>query len=120
MDFTAPTGTDVYATGNGVIKEVKSARRELGNHIVVDHGFGYQTVYGHLDRFNVKVGQKVKRGDVIGFVGNTGLSTAPHLHYEVRVNGSYVDPALYYFNDLTPEEYERMLEISTKSGQTFD
>jgi len=120
MDFTAPTGTDVYATGNGVIKEVKSARRELGNHIIVDHGFGYQTVYGHLNGFNVRVGQKVKRGDVIGFVGSTGLSTAPHLHYEVLVNGAQVDPALYYFNDLTPEEYERMLEISTKSGQTFD
>ena len=120
MDFTAPTGTDVYATGNGVIRTVKSARRELGNHVVIDHGFGYQTVYAHLDRFNVRVGQKVKRGDVIGFVGSTGLSTAPHLHYEVLANGKHVDPALYYFNDLTPEEYERMLEISSKSGQTFD
>lgn len=120
MDFTAPTGTEVYATGNGVIRTVKSARRELGNHIIIDHGFGYQTVYAHLDRFNVRVGQKVKRGDVIGFVGSTGLSTAPHLHYEVLANGKHVDPALYYFNDLTPEEYERMLEISSKSGQTFD
>ncbi|MFN2314881.1 MAG: M23 family metallopeptidase, partial [Bacteroidales bacterium] len=120
MDFTAPTGTEVYSTGNGVIKTVKSARRELGNHIIVDHGFGYQTVYAHLDKFNVRVGQKVKRGDVIGYVGSTGLSTAPHLHYEVLVNGRHVDPALYYFNDLTPEEYDRMLEISSKSGQTFD
>ncbi|MFZ2286482.1 MAG: M23 family metallopeptidase [Bacteroidales bacterium] len=120
MDFTAPTGTEVYATGNGVISTVKSARRELGNHIIVDHGFGYQTVYAHLDKFNVREGQKVKRGDVIGFIGSTGLSTAPHLHYEVLVNGRYVDPALYYFNDLTPEEYNRMLEISSKSGQTFD
>lgn len=120
MDFTAPTGTEVYATGNGVIGTVKSARRELGNHIIIDHGFGYQTVYAHLDGFNVRVGQKVKRGDVIGFVGSTGLSTAPHLHYEVLVNGRQVDPALYYFNDLTPDEYDRMLEISGKSGQTFD
>jgi murein DD-endopeptidase MepM/ murein hydrolase activator NlpD len=120
MDFTAPTGTDVFATGNGVIKEVKSARRELGNHIIVDHGFGFETVYAHLNGFNVRAGQKVKRGDVIGFVGSTGLSTAPHLHYEVHVNGKAVDPALYYFNDLTPDEYERMLEISSKSGQTFD
>jgi len=120
MDFTAPTGTEVYATGNGVIETVKSARRELGNHIVIDHGFGYETVYGHLDGFNVRVGQKVKRGDVIGFIGSTGLSTAPHLHYEVLVNGRQVDPALYYFNDLTPEEYDRMLEIASKSGQTFD
>jgi len=120
MDFTAPTGTEVYATGNGVIRTVKSARRELGNHVIIDHGFGYQTVYAHLDKFNVREGQKVKRGDVIGFVGSTGLSTAPHLHYEVYANGKQVDPALYYFNDLTPEEYERMLEISSKSGQTFD
>jgi len=120
MDFTAPTGTDVYSTGNGVVREVKSARRELGNHIIIDHGFGYQTVYAHLDRFNVRVGQKVKRGDIIGFVGSTGLSTAPHLHYEVHVNGRPGDPAMYDFNDLTPEEYERMLEISSKSGQTFD
>jgi len=120
MDFTAPTGTEVYATGDGVISTVKSLRRELGNHIIIDHGFGYQTVYAHLDGFNVKVGQKVKRGDVIGFVGNTGLSTAPHLHYEVKVNGRYVDPAMYYFNDLTADEYDRMIEIAMKSGQTFD
>lgn len=120
MDFTAPTGTDVYATGDGVVSTVKSARRELGNHIIIDHGFGYQSVYAHLDKFNVRVGQKVKRGDVIGFVGNTGLSTAPHLHYEVLANGRNVDPALFYFNDLTPEEYDRMIEIANKSGQTFD
>lgn len=120
MDFTAPTGTEVYATGDGVVSTVKSARRELGNHIIIDHGFGYQSVYGHLDRFNVRVGQKVTRGDVIGFVGNTGLSTAPHLHYEVLANGRNVDPALFYFNDLTPEEYDRMIEIANKSGQTFD
>lgn len=120
MDFTAPTGTDIYATGNGVVREVKSERRELGNHVIIDHGFGYQTIYAHMDRFNVREGQKVKRGDIIGFVGSTGLSTAPHLHYEVHVNGTAVNPALYYFNDLTPEEYEKMLEISGKSGQTFD
>lgn len=120
MDFTAPTGTDVFATGDGVVKTVKSQRRELGNHIILDHGFGYQTVYAHLDAFNVKEGQKVKRGDIIGFVGNTGLSTAPHLHYEVLLNGRYVNPALYYFNDLTADEYDRMAEIALKSGQTFD
>ncbi len=120
MDFTAPTGTDVFATGDGVVKTVKSQRRELGNHIIIDHGFGYQTVYAHLDGFSAKVGQKVKRGDIIGFVGNTGLSTAPHLHYEVLLNGRYVNPALYYFNDLTAAEYDRMAEIALKSGQTFD
>lgn len=120
MDFTAPTGTSVYATGDGVVEELTSDRRELGNHIVLDHGFGYETVYAHLDGFNVKRGQKVKRGDVIGFVGSTGLSIAPHLHYEVKLNGQNVDPALYYFSDLTADEYDRMIELSTKTGQTFD
>ncbi len=120
MDFTAPTGTDVYATGDGVVVTVKSLRRELGNHIIIDHGFGYESVYAHLDGFSVRQGQKVKRGDIIGYVGSTGLSTAPHLHYEVKVNGRNVDPALYYFNDLTPEEYDRMIEIAMKSGQSFD
>jgi len=120
MDFTAPTGTDVYATGNGVVSLVKSERRELGNHIIIDHGFGYQTIYAHLDHFNVRVGQKVNRGDIIGFVGSTGLSTAPHLHYEVKVSGRNVDPAMYFFNDLTPAEYDSMIEIASKSGQSFD
>jgi murein DD-endopeptidase MepM/ murein hydrolase activator NlpD len=120
MDFTAPTGTEVYATGNGTVDAVKSTRRGYGNHVVLNHGFGYQTVYAHLNSFNGRARQKVTRGDVIGFVGNTGLSVAPHLHYEVKLNGRHVDPALYYFNDLTPDEYDRMLEISSKSGQTFD
>jgi len=120
MDFTAPTGTDVYATGNGTIAAVTPSRRGLGNHIIIDHGFGYQTVYAHLDRFNVRKGQKVSRGDVIGFVGSTGLSVAPHLHYEVKLNGKNVDPVNYYFNDLSPEEYERIVEIASKTGQSFD
>lgn len=120
MDFTAPTGTEIYATGDGVIAEVKSQRRGYGNKIIINHGFGYKTLYAHMNAFNVKVGQKVKRGDVIGYVGNTGLSTAPHLHYEVILNNKKVNPANYYFEDLSPEEYERMLEISLKSGQTFD
>jgi len=120
MDFTAPTGTDVYSTGDGVISAVLSSKRGLGNHIIVDHGFGYTTIYAHLDRFNVRVGQTVKRGDIIGYVGSTGLSTAPHLHYEVKLNGKNVDPANYYFNDLSPEEYERMIELAMKSGQSFD
>ncbi len=120
MDFTAPTGTEIYATGNGRIETVNSSKRGLGNHIIVDHGFGYSTVYAHLDRFNIRQGQKVKRGDVIGYVGNTGLSVAPHLHYEVKLNGVNVDPVNYYFNDLSPEEYERMIEIASKTGQSFD
>ncbi len=120
MDFTAPTGTDIYATGDGVIKRVISSKRGLGKHIVIDHGYGYTTTYAHMNRFNVRQGQKVKRGDVIGFVGTTGLSTAPHLHYEVALNGKKVDPANYYFNDLTPDEYERMIELAMRSGQSFD
>lgn len=120
MDFTAPTGTDIYATGDGAVTIAKSLIGSFGNHIIIDHGFGYQTVYAHMDGFNVKQGQKVKRGDIIGYVGNTGLSTAPHLHYEILINGRNVNPALYYFNDLTPEEYDRMIEISSRSGQTLD
>ena len=120
MDFTSPTGSDVYATGDGVVAEITSSRRGYGNKIVLDHGFGYKTLYAHLNSFNVTKGQKVKRGDVIAFVGNTGLSTAPHLHYEVFHNNKNVNPINYYFNDLTAEEYDRMIEISLKSGQTFD
>ena len=120
MDFTAPTGTDIYVTGDGVVESVLSSRRGYGNHITVDHGFGYKTIYAHLDHFNVKPGQRVRRGDIIGFVGSTGMSLAPHLHYEVELNGVKVDPANYYFNDLSPQEYERMIEIASKSGQSFD
>jgi murein DD-endopeptidase MepM/ murein hydrolase activator NlpD len=120
MDFTAPTGTDVYATGNGTVVFVYSSKRGLGNHIIINHGFGLTSIYAHLDGFNVRQGQKVERGDVIGFVGSTGMSVAPHLHYEVKLNGVNVDPVNYYFNDLTPEEYERMIEIASKTGQSFD
>lgn len=120
LDFTAPRGTEVYATGNGKVISVKSSKRGLGYHIVVDHGYGYETLYAHFDKFNVKKGQKVKRGDVIGFVGNTGMSTAPHLHYEVHKNHKRVNPVNFFYNDLTAEEYDRMIEISMKSGQTFD
>ena len=120
MDFTAPSGTDIYATGNGVVSDVSSSKRGLGNHIIIDHGFGYVTIYAHLESFNIKAGQHVKRGDVIGFVGSTGMSLAPHLHYEIKINGVNVDPVNYYFNDLTSEEYERMIEIASKTGQSFD
>ena len=120
MDFTAPTGTEIYATGDGTIEVVSSSKRGYGNKIVVNHGFGYRTLYAHCNAFNVKEGQKVKRGDVIGYVGNTGLSTAPHLHYEVSINNKKVNPVNYYFNDLTPGEYEKMIQISINSGQTFD
>lgn len=120
MDFTAPAGTDIYSTGNGVVAAVLSSKRGLGNHIIVDHGFGYTSIYAHLSNFNVRVGQKVQRGDIIGYVGNTGTSVANHLHYEIKLNGSNVDPVNYYFEDLTSAEYEKMIEIASKTGQSFD
>jgi murein DD-endopeptidase MepM/ murein hydrolase activator NlpD len=120
MDFTAPLGTEVYATGNGTVTGILTVQRGLGKHIIIDHGFGYVSIYGHLSNFNVKVGQKVQRGDVIGYVGNTGTSVANHLHYEIKLNGVNVDPVNYYFEDLSPGEYERMVEIASKTGQSFD
>jgi murein DD-endopeptidase MepM/ murein hydrolase activator NlpD len=120
IDFTAPTGTEVYATGDGTIEKIESSQRGYGNCLIIDHGYGMKTLYGHLNAFNVKQGQKVKRGDVVAFVGNTGLSTSPHLHYEVIRNGEKVNPINYFFNDLTAEEYDRMIEISMSMGQTFD
>jgi murein DD-endopeptidase MepM/ murein hydrolase activator NlpD len=120
MDFTAPAGTDVYATGNGTVISVQSSQRGLGKNIIIDHGFGYSSIYAHLSNFNVREYQKVQRGDVIGYVGNTGTSVANHLHYEIKLNGNNVDPVNYYFEDLTPAEYERMIEIASKTGQSFD
>jgi murein DD-endopeptidase MepM/ murein hydrolase activator NlpD len=120
MDFTAPLGTEIYAAGDGTISSVNSNRRGMGNFIVIDHGFGYSSTYAHLDSFAVRSGQKVHRGDVIGFVGNTGMSVAPHLHYEVKLNNTNVDPVNYFFNDLTSAEYETMIEIASKTGQSFD
>jgi len=120
MDFTAPTGSEIYVTGNGTIEAVNSSARGLGKHIIVDHGFGYKSIYAHLDDFNVRRGQKVERGDVIGFVGNTGTSVAPHLHYEIKLNGKNIDPVNYYMNDLTAAEYDKMIEIVSKTGQSFD
>jgi len=120
MDFTAPLGTEIYATGDGTIELVSSGKRGMGNYITLNHGFGYSSTYAHLESFNVRQGQKVRRGDVIGFVGNTGMSIAPHLHYEIRLNGENVDPVNYFFNDLSPAEYETMIEIASKTGQSFD
>jgi murein DD-endopeptidase MepM/ murein hydrolase activator NlpD len=120
MDFTASTGTEVYVTGDGSVSEVTSEHSGYGKMITIDHGYGYSTLYGHLSRFNVTPGQKVKRGEVIGFVGSTGTSTSPHLHYEVHKNGEPVNPQFFYFMDLTPQEYEKMIAISSNMGQSFD
>jgi murein DD-endopeptidase MepM/ murein hydrolase activator NlpD len=121
IDFTAPIGTEVYATGDGIVKEVNTDYRGYGNHIIISHGFGYETLYAHLSKFNgLKPGQKVKRGEVIGYVGNTGTSTGPHLHYEVIKNGEKINPVNFFYNDLTPEEYQKMIELASQAGQSFD
>lgn len=120
LDFTAPVGTEVYAAGDGTIKEVNSEARGYGNHIIISHGFGYETLYAHLSKINVRPGQKVKRGEVIGYVGNTGTSTGPHLHYEVIKNGEKINPINFFYNDLTPEEYQKMIEIASQASQSFD
>ncbi len=119
MDFTAPTGTDIYATGNGVVI-ASEWKQGYGNTVVLDHGFGYKTLYAHLYESYVEKGDVVKRGDVIAAVGNTGKSTGPHLHYEVRVRNTPVDPMNYYFMDLSPEEYDRMIQIASNAGRVMD
>ena len=120
MDFTAPQGTPIYATGDGTIEKVRRSKRGYGNHVIVDHGFGYQTLYAHMTKSIVNRRQKVKRGEIIGYVGNTGTSVAPHLHYEVIRNKRKINPVNYYYNDLNPKEYEKMLEISSQNNQSFD
>ena len=120
MDFTAPQGTPIYATGDGTIEKVRRSKRGYGNHIIIDHGFGYQTLYAHMTKSIVNRRQKVKRGEIIGYVGNTGTSVAPHLHYEVIRNKRKINPVNYYYNDLNPKEYEKMLEISSQNNQSFD
>ena len=120
MDFSAKNGTEIYATGDGVVSKVRKSRRGYGNHVKINHGFGYETLYAHMSKYIVKRGQKVKRGEIIGYVGNTGTSVAPHLHYEVHKDKKKINPVNFYYNDLNPDEYEKMLEISSQSNQSFD
>lgn len=120
MDFSASRGTPIYATGDGKVTKVRRSRRGYGNHVKIYHGYGYETLYAHMSKYTVRQGQNVKRGEVIGYVGNTGKSVAPHLHYEVHKDGKKINPVRFYYNDLTPEEYERMLELSEQSNQSFD
>jgi murein DD-endopeptidase MepM/ murein hydrolase activator NlpD len=119
MDFSANIGTPVYATGDGRVVKV-GWESGYGKLIKIDHGFGYMTWYAHLNDYNVRVGQKVVRGEVIGKVGNTGKSTGPHLHYEVHVKGKVVNPVNYYFMDLSAEDYDKMIEIAANHGKVFD
>jgi murein DD-endopeptidase MepM/ murein hydrolase activator NlpD len=120
MDFTAKTGTDVYATGDGYVESIESSGWGYGKCIVINHGFGFKTRYAHLSAFKVKKGQKISRGDLIGLVGSTGKSTGPHLHYEVEKSGKKVNPIHYYHSDLTPQQYEMLLEMSNNSFKSFD
>lgn len=120
MDFTAPTGTPIYATGDGKVVRADAEASGYGNHVRIDHGYGYVTLYAHMSEIDVKIGQTVKRGDVIGYVGNTGKSVGPHLHYEVRKNDIPINPINFYFNDLSPEEFARMVELSNAPSQSFD
>lgn len=119
MDFTAPIGTDIYATANGTIQSA-GWQQGYGNCVQINHGYGYVTLYGHMSAIKVRPGQSVKRGDVIGLVGSTGKSTGPHLHYEVHFKGEIMNPQNYYYLDLSPAEYDRMVQMSNNAGQMFD
>lgn len=120
LDFTAPQGTPIYATANGVVKIANYNTGGYGNHIIINHGYGYETLYGHMVRTKATVGQKVTRGQVIGWVGTTGKSTGPHCHYEVHKNGYPVDPIYFFYNDLTPQQYDKLLKLAAASNQSFD
>ena len=120
LDFTAPVGTPIYATADGVVTDAGYNSGGYGNRVVISHGFGYETVYGHMYRVKARAGQKVKRGEVIGYVGSTGKSTGPHCHYEVHRSDNPVDPVYYFYNDLTPEQYDRLLKLAQTANQSFD
>ncbi|MCF6280281.1 MAG: M23 family metallopeptidase [Flavobacteriaceae bacterium] len=120
MDFTAPKGTKVYATGPGKIIRADASSSGFGKHIRIDHGFGYVSLYAHLSKYNVRKGQRVKRGDLIGFVGSTGRSQAPHLHYEIRKNKERINPINFYYGNLSPKEFEAMQKAAQIEGQSLD
>jgi len=120
MDFTAPRGTPVYASGNGVVKRADNSASGYGRHIRIDHGFGYESLYAHLYKYNVRRGQKVKRGDLIGFIGSTGRSEAPHLHYEIFKDRGRINPINFYYGNLTPEEFADLLKKSEIENQSLD
>ena len=120
MDFTSPTGTPVYATGDGVVRRADAGASGFGNHIVISHGFGYETLYAHLSRYNKRAGQRVNRGDIIGFVGSTGRSQAPHLHYEVHKGGNVVNPINFYYGNISAVEYTAIAKLATQENQSLD
>ena len=120
LDFAAPLGTPIYATADGVVKVAGNLGNGYGNHVVVNHGYGYETLYGHMYKLAVRNGGRVKRGEVIGYVGSTGKSTGPHCHYEVHKNGRPLDPVYFFYNDLTPEQFDRILKAAASSNQSLD
>jgi len=120
MDFSAKTGTPIYATGDGVVTVADNRSSGYGNHIVIRHGFGYETLYGHLSKYKVKAGQRVKRGDVIGYVGSTGRSEAPHLHYEVHKNGEVINPINFYYGNISAKEYILISKLANQENQSLD
>jgi murein DD-endopeptidase MepM/ murein hydrolase activator NlpD len=120
LDFAAPQGTPIYATADGRVTTAGNKGNGFGNHVEINHGYGYETLYGHMVRVKVRVGQLVKRGEVIGWVGSTGKSTGPHVHYEVHKNGRSIDPIYFFYNDLTPEQYQQILKLAASSNQSFD
>ncbi|MBS1616740.1 MAG: M23 family metallopeptidase [Bacteroidetes bacterium] len=120
LDFACALGTPIYATGNGIVNYTGYDEKGYGNHVIINHGYGYETLYGHMVRIKVHRGQRVKRGEVIGWVGNTGKSTGPHCHYEVIRNGEKIDPIHYFFNDLNAAEYERLVKLAAVGNQSFD
>lgn len=120
LDFAAPMGTPIYATGDGVVEWAGFDDSGYGIHVIIRHGYGYESLYGHMEKTRVHVGEKVKRGEVIGWVGNTGKSTGPHCHYEVIHNGVKVDPVYFFYNDLTPQQYERILKIAAANNESLD
>lgn len=121
LDFSAPRGTPIYATGDGVVKFAGYSETGYGNHIIINHGYGYETLYGHMFKLKAKQGQRVKRGEVIGWVGSSGKSTGPHCHYEVHINNNVVDPIYFFYNDLNAEQYDQILKIAAMgSAKSFD
>ena len=120
LDFTAPQGTPIYASANGVVRIAAHLGTGYGNHVVINHGYGYETLYGHMYKVKAKPGQRVKRGEIIGYVGSTGKSTGPHCHYEVHKNGRPLDPVYFFYNDLTPEQFDRIVKMASVSNQSFD
>lgn len=120
LDFAAPAGTPIYATADGTIEFAGNRGDGYGNNVIINHGYGYKTLFGHMFRIKARAGQRVKRGEVIGWVGSTGKSTGPHCHYEVIKNGNKIDPIYFFYNDLTPEQFDRLLKLAGASNQSFD